>query len=421
MQAHITLWPLLPHAQAATRHPITLRHPNKVVLSPHVYGPSVHNQPYFRDPNFPDNMPPIWKLQWGHIPTAADSSARIPIVLGEWGGRYEGSDRIWQNKMAQYLSEPANRIAGSFYWSLNPESGDTGGVLLAWSKEADQPHTAKLALLRRIPATHVLTTAERYRLNLLKPMPPAPPPPSAPPSPPRPPPPPSASPSPPPPPPPPPESADISADDLRTSMSPDDGLGRIIGSGGADANAGSAGHGPTSPFVKKMALGMAVAVVLIALKRAMDSGVDAEIVAFLQRLAARTTASDESSGAGRSKAESGPGGGTRARQGRGATQPRGGGSKAGFRRVAAVESDEEDDEEEEEEGGVVEEEEEEEEEGTVGFGKCRQPARRGGPPAARQTERKARAGAPPRRPNSGSARGRARPAADFEDDSDSDF
>ena len=100
--------------QAATRFPIETRHANKVVLSPHVYGPSVHDQPYFREPTFPENMPSIWRLQWGRIPR--DRSAAMPIVLGEWGGRYDGADRIWQNKMASYLSDPDNLIAGSFYW-----------------------------------------------------------------------------------------------------------------------------------------------------------------------------------------------------------------------------------------------------------------------------------------------------------------
>ena len=39
--------------QAYTRHPIELHKRRKLVLSPHVYGPSVHFQPYFSEPNFP--------------------------------------------------------------------------------------------------------------------------------------------------------------------------------------------------------------------------------------------------------------------------------------------------------------------------------------------------------------------------------
>ena len=97
--------------QAAVRHPIKLKLSNKLVYSPHVYGPSVNNQPYFLDKTFPDNMPAIWQLQWAHVPHASDT----PVVIGEWGGRFEGKDKIWQEKFAAFLADPANRIAGSFY------------------------------------------------------------------------------------------------------------------------------------------------------------------------------------------------------------------------------------------------------------------------------------------------------------------
>ena len=40
---------------------------NKLVLSPHVYGPDVHVQPYFEDPNFPENMPAIWDAHFGYL------------------------------------------------------------------------------------------------------------------------------------------------------------------------------------------------------------------------------------------------------------------------------------------------------------------------------------------------------------------
>lgn len=72
--------------------------PRQVVLSPHVYGPSVNNQAYFSSPHFPANMPAIWDMQWGHLPkdaalpaaaqaSASDAAAESPpIILGEWGG-----------------------------------------------------------------------------------------------------------------------------------------------------------------------------------------------------------------------------------------------------------------------------------------------------------------------------------------------
>ena len=166
--------------QAVDDYPVDLEFPQKVVYSPHSYGPSVYPQPYFEAANFPNNMPPIWDLQWGYL----SKTGRAPILLGEWGGRYEGNDKIWQDKMAAYLKDDANQVAGNFYWCINPESGDTGGLLLSWpSHEGD---SGKLLLLSAMPTTLVPATDERLQ----------PPPPASPAPPPRP------KPAPPPPPPP---------------------------------------------------------------------------------------------------------------------------------------------------------------------------------------------------------------------------
>ena len=150
--------------QAVDDFPVDLDYPQKVVYSPHSYGPSVYPQPYFEAADFPNNMPPIWDLQWGYL----SKTGRAPILLGEWGGRYEGKDKTWQDKMAAYLKDEANQVAGNFYWCINPESGDTGGLLLSWpSHEGD---SGKLLLLSAMPTTLVPTTDERMR-----PPPPAPP------------------------------------------------------------------------------------------------------------------------------------------------------------------------------------------------------------------------------------------------------
>ena len=47
--------------------PIRLSNPQKLVYSPHVYGPDVYLQSYFTSSNFPNNMPDIWKRQWAYI------------------------------------------------------------------------------------------------------------------------------------------------------------------------------------------------------------------------------------------------------------------------------------------------------------------------------------------------------------------
>lgn len=104
--------------------PIALSIPDKVVYSPHCYGPSVAEQPYFSDPGFPTNMPAIWDRDFGHV----KKDGLGALCIGEWGGwmRASNKDDVWQNAFAQYLSD--NEI-DFFYWCLNPDSGDTGGLL----------------------------------------------------------------------------------------------------------------------------------------------------------------------------------------------------------------------------------------------------------------------------------------------------
>lgn len=99
---------------------------NKLVFSPHVYGPDVFAQPYFDAPDFPANLGAIWTTHFGFL---ADLD-RV-IAPGEFGGRYGhgglAADVVWQDAFIDYLIE--KRICHFFYWSWNPNSADTGGLL----------------------------------------------------------------------------------------------------------------------------------------------------------------------------------------------------------------------------------------------------------------------------------------------------
>ena len=152
---------------------------SKVVYSPHTYGPGTYDQPQFHDPAFPNNQPAIWDTQWGHLVRTGVA----PVLLGEFGGRYRGADKTLQDELVRYLEE---REIGSFYWSLNPDSSDTGGLLKEWSTMT--PEDAKLALLARLSATAVPKATDRAKPPPPPPLPPPPPPPATPhpvPSPPR--------------------------------------------------------------------------------------------------------------------------------------------------------------------------------------------------------------------------------------------
>jgi len=119
---------------------------NRLVLSPHVYGPDVYMQSYFNDPNFPANIPAIWDLHYGSF------AGQHPIVFGEFGGRYghdgmgrtaNSKDPILQNALVDYMIEKG--LQSSFYWSWNPNSTDTGGILQedwtnVWQDKVDLLH-----------------------------------------------------------------------------------------------------------------------------------------------------------------------------------------------------------------------------------------------------------------------------------------
>jgi aryl-phospho-beta-D-glucosidase BglC (GH1 family) len=103
--------------------PVRLDQNDKLVYSPHAYPNSIYNQPWFSDPSFPDNMPEVWDHNWGYI--AREEIA--PILVGEFGSRLlDPKDVEWFDAFIPYLEQTG--VSWTF-WSLNPNSGDTGGIL----------------------------------------------------------------------------------------------------------------------------------------------------------------------------------------------------------------------------------------------------------------------------------------------------
>ena len=112
----------------ADSHPIELTLKNRVVYSPHTYGPGVYNQPYFSGlhDDF-SSLIPIWDSHWGSV---ADGK-NPPMLPGEWGGKSTNSKELnWLTAFSDYLKSKLYKgIPGNFFWCLNPNSGDTGGLL----------------------------------------------------------------------------------------------------------------------------------------------------------------------------------------------------------------------------------------------------------------------------------------------------
>ena len=109
----------------ARQHPVRLKLPGRLVYSAHDYGPGVYRQGWFDAPDYPDNLPRVWDSHWGYL----QREGIAPVLIGEFGGRsVEETDAegVWQRSLLEYLRRTG---VSYFAWSLNPNSGDTGGVL----------------------------------------------------------------------------------------------------------------------------------------------------------------------------------------------------------------------------------------------------------------------------------------------------
>jgi endoglucanase len=134
---------------------------NKLVYSPHTYGPAVFQQAMFTDQLKPEcngvegdafaekkcqivitqgRLDAGWHEHFGYL-----KAQGYAIAIGEFGGNMDWPDKTsahtksmyayltdkktdekWQNAFVDYLMREG--IQDSFYWSINPESADTFGI-----------------------------------------------------------------------------------------------------------------------------------------------------------------------------------------------------------------------------------------------------------------------------------------------------
>jgi len=103
--------------------PVTLSVDNQLVYSIHDYPASVSTQTWFTDATYPDNLGGVWDSYWGYLV----NQNVAPVWVGEFGTLDQTqSDQQWFGALASYLS--TKKLSFSF-WALNPDSGDTGGLL----------------------------------------------------------------------------------------------------------------------------------------------------------------------------------------------------------------------------------------------------------------------------------------------------
>ncbi len=129
--------------EGVRQNPVRLQVAHKLVYSLHEYGPVVYQQPWFSSPDVVAALYGRWNTGFGYI---VDSNT-APVLVGEFGAKTVGTDTMegrWFRQFSDYVS--AKGISWTF-WSWNPNSGDTGGVL---NDDWTTVHADKMALLSQL-------------------------------------------------------------------------------------------------------------------------------------------------------------------------------------------------------------------------------------------------------------------------------
>ena len=115
-------------------YPVDLgKYQNKLVYSPHDYGPTVYEQPWFKgDYDYDSLMKDCWHDNWFYI----YEGNTAPLLIGEWGGFMREPNLTWMTHMRTLIGK---YHLNHTFWCLNANSGDTGGLLLddftTWDEE----------------------------------------------------------------------------------------------------------------------------------------------------------------------------------------------------------------------------------------------------------------------------------------------
>ena len=108
------------------------KYQNKLVYSPHDYGPTVYEQPWFKGGYTFDSLyKDCWYDNWFYI----QKQDIAPLLIGEWGGFMRDPNLKWMTYLRQLIKE--NKINHTF-WCFNSNSGDTGGLVLDDFKTWDE-------------------------------------------------------------------------------------------------------------------------------------------------------------------------------------------------------------------------------------------------------------------------------------------
>ena len=96
---------------------------NKLVYSPHDYGPTVYEQPWFKGGyDYKSLYRDAWHDNWLYI----TENNTAPLLVGEWGGFMKDPNLKWMTCFRKLIAE--YHLSHTF-WCFNANSGDTGGLV----------------------------------------------------------------------------------------------------------------------------------------------------------------------------------------------------------------------------------------------------------------------------------------------------
>ncbi|MBR1862678.1 MAG: cellulase family glycosylhydrolase [Ruminococcus sp.] len=106
-------------------YPIDLgKYQDKLVYSPHDYGPTVFEQDWFKgNYTYQSLINDVWRDNWLYIHTGNTA----PLLIGEWGGFMKQPNLKWMTYMRQLIG---TYHLNHTFWCFNANSGDTGGLVL---------------------------------------------------------------------------------------------------------------------------------------------------------------------------------------------------------------------------------------------------------------------------------------------------
>ncbi|MDD6339536.1 MAG: glycoside hydrolase family 5 protein [Butyrivibrio sp.] len=105
-------------------YPIDLgKYQDQLVYSPHDYGPTVFEQPWFKgDYTYESLKKDCWNDNWLFI----KERNIAPLLIGEWGGFMKEPNLKWMTYMKQLIGD---YHLNHTFWCFNANSGDTGGMV----------------------------------------------------------------------------------------------------------------------------------------------------------------------------------------------------------------------------------------------------------------------------------------------------